>query len=815
MLLKVSPSQQYAYVFADKFILSFDIINNRIDQLINNSNWFMSSPMIPHALDVTDSWAISIGFLLTPFPKLVPLYTAMLFNLHPFHYMSTAYLNHSNVLKLHDATDYNQANDMSVAISATRKMVIVGLPLLDRVFLFNIRSSNSTDGNLQLSLIRIDQSSQRSIGFGRAVAWLNNETVAISVFNVPDRSWSKSEVWVFDVNSPFNIPLFVFPNNQQRIPMSSSPLFLHMLSWSGNLYLLTDQARAILVLSRAPGLCSVGTENPYRTLVFKEAPCVAGTYRNFSSAGPCFVCPPQTKNPMDHPCFQCSPCLPTAFCPMGSVDDTLSLDTYPSYTQTFTYPDSPDMNNYDDILVQNMFSIGRSARCLIIAPGFWTILAIIFCLIIWLIMLALKMDKCQKANLRRNQIKNFFRYINIVNDGERWIGGLFSLAISVIFAFVFWFSTDYLKLYPIETSNEMHASCEKTMRNALFDSALQLPLPNPDGRRWSIFEMLDKQPFTMTVDLVNTRASCSDITVQQNRPGVKYLNMPIAENDCILQPDNITRSVSVLLPAHRVNLQLNITGPYFVGGFRLCLRGPRDVDGVNTVHTLDTCQFFWTPNQTLSRVATLSVVLIKVVNQTKPLKVGDQSRYDGRWTLTFGESSLSDGMIYEQDGYYLRYVSQRTTLTFIFSEQPFFLQNNQYPIIRVAELAFHTLLFCTLIIELFAIAYLIIRLICKPIIQLFIHNAHSQKYDISTVENGSSKFLVTSDTVIKIKETELEISPVHINSSEKIEGQCLPTLSTYEHNETFYRHTKQTNVTNPYVDYRLAQLNSKVDTTKF
>ncbi|CAF1174918.1 unnamed protein product, partial [Rotaria sordida] len=144
--------------------------------------------------------------------------------------------------------------------------------------------------------------------------------------------------------------------------------------------------------------------------------------------------------------------------------------------------------------------------------------------------------------------------------------------------------------------------------------------------------------------------------------------MPITEGNCILQPDNITRSVSIILPAHRINVQLSITGPYFVGGFRLCLRGPYCVDGVNTVHKLDLCQFFWTPNQTVSRIATLSVILIKVVNQTNPLKVDDESRYDGRWTLTFEESSLLDDMIYKQDGYYLRYASPRTTLTFTFSE---------------------------------------------------------------------------------------------------------------------------------------------------
>ncbi|CAF3928677.1 unnamed protein product, partial [Rotaria sordida] len=90
----------------------------------------------------------------------------------------------------------------------------------------------------------------------------------------------------------------------------------------------------------------------------------------------------------------------------------------------------------------------------------------------------------------------------------------------------------------------------------------------------------------------------------------------------------------------------------------------------------------------------------------------------GRWAATFAENSLSDEMIYEQDGTYIRYMAPRTILTITFSEQSFFLQNNQKPVVRIAELAFHTLLFCTLIIELFALTFLVLKLISKPFIHL-------------------------------------------------------------------------------------------------
>jgi hypothetical protein len=95
------------------------------------------------------------------------------------------------------------------------------------------------------------------------------------------------------------------------------------------------------------------------------------------------------------------------------------------------------------------------------------------------------------------------------------------------------------------------------------------------------------QPFTMTGNLLNTATDCSNITSQQNNLGV-------------LQSDNATRSLSFLLPAHRTSVQINITGPYFVGGMRLCLNDPDRIDGIHTLQTLDMCQLFSMENETIA-----------------------------------------------------------------------------------------------------------------------------------------------------------------------------------------------------------------------
>ncbi|CAF3812651.1 unnamed protein product [Rotaria sp. Silwood1] len=642
-------------------------------------------------------------------------YKALLITLHPLERIGAVDLTDYYPQNLAVAITYNRPNDMSIAVNTVRQMAIVGVPIHDRVLLLSV-NMNATIEN-RLNLARAIIASPLNIGYGRSVAWINDRTVAISALDVPDRSWSRSEVYVCDVDTDFNKPLFVFPNHQQTLRMVPLPLFLHIISWSGNLLLSTDQLRVFLVPSRQAGFYSAWYENDKSLIfIFSNFPCLAGTFKNESSFGACTVCPPQTKNPGNQPCVSCTPCLPDSFCPMASVDDSVTLYSYPSYSQTFAYPDTPDMNNYDDLLIQNIFYIGKSTRCLITTPMFWTLLAIGLCFIVWLIMILIKKCRCEKVNHHRNTAKQFFKRTDIITEDEQWIGGLLSFATIVLFCFALWFATKYIKLYPIETSSDARDSCDDTLYNALFDNALQLPLSNPDGTRWPIFDMLDEQPFTMTLDLVNTRAYCSNISFQQNRPGVNYLRLPMTA--CILQSDNITQSVSVALLAHRINVQLNITGPYFVGGFRLCLHGPGLIKDFNRLHALDMCQFFSTPNQTLARVATLSVMFIKVVNQTKPLHVGDLSQYDGRWATTFAENALSDEMIYEQDGTYIRYMVPHTILTITFSEQPFFLQNNQKPVVRIAELAFHTLLFCTLVIELFALTFLVLKLISKPFIHL-------------------------------------------------------------------------------------------------
>ncbi|UJR29531.1 hypothetical protein I4U23_010748 [Adineta vaga] len=730
LFLKTDPSQLYMYVFASRHIHIFDPVSSTFTSYVNMTKASLSFHVT--GVDITATYAICVGLYIAPKMPYYSTYAAKLLLLGSMDFLNGITL-HSTLFVTAQAFFYNRNNDISVAVNHRRHLAIIGLPVANTVVLLKINATLPNPDDWNLNIVRNEVGPMHCTGFGRSVVWINDTTVAVVVLIVPNRPWSQSEVWIFDVDKSFQIPLFIFPNNQQNFKYIPSPLFLQILFFSGNLVIVTDDISVLVVPSQPAGYVSThNTEEKGLLFVLESVMCTPGTFKNVSGFGSCTICPPQTKNTGNQTYTVCEPCNNNSFCPLGSVGD-VSFDNYPSYTQTFSYPNSPDMNNYDDLLVQNIFNMNYTKRCLVISPIFWTTIVIILCGIIWLLMALLQVCTSPKAHSRRTKAKQFLKRIDIVNEGERWVGGLFSFAIAVVFAFTIWFATNFLKLYPIEISDVSHISCDSTIRNAVFESALQLPLPNPDGNQWAIFNMLDNQPFIITVDLLNTAANCSDITVQQNRPGINYLLLPVTS--CIRQLDNATLSVTFSLLEHRTNVQLNITGSYFIGGMRLCLRSPGFIEGVHRLETLDMCKLFFTPNETLARMTTLHMVLIKVINETKPLKIGSKTYYNGRWAPTFAENFFSDKSIYEQDGYYLRYISKRTIISITLSEQPFYLQNTQQPIVRRAELAFHTLLFCTLIIELFGMSFLLFRLVILPLIRTL-----RQCYNKKTQNNNMESF---------------------------------------------------------------------------
>ena len=114
---------------------------------------------------------------------------------------------------------------MSISINPHRHITIIGLPVINKVVLLSTNTTSFNYKEWTINLIRTDIYPDKVSGFGRSVAWIDNTTVAIGVLTVPNRPWSQSEVWIFNVDEPFKIPDFVFPNNQQQIILTTNICF--------------------------------------------------------------------------------------------------------------------------------------------------------------------------------------------------------------------------------------------------------------------------------------------------------------------------------------------------------------------------------------------------------------------------------------------------------------------------------------------------------------------------------------------------------------------------------------------------------------
>ena len=93
-----------------------------------------------------------------------------------------------------------------------------------------------------------------------------------------------------------------------------------------------------------------------------------------------------------------------------------------------------------------------------------------------------------------------------------------SFALLVLIVFGFWFGFVYVKQYPIETAGDASFACDTSLRNAKFSSSLQLLALLKTEEERPIFELLDKQNWTLTLDLIQTGFNCKDIAAQVSIP---------------------------------------------------------------------------------------------------------------------------------------------------------------------------------------------------------------------------------------------------------------------------------------------------------
>jgi hypothetical protein len=112
--------------------------------------------------------------------------------------------------------------------------------------------------------------------------------------------------------------------------------------------------------------------------------------------------------------------------------------------------------------------------------------------------------------------------------------------------------------------------------------------------------------------------------------------------------------------------------------------------------------------------------MTKVINRTEGLSSDDPNLYSGIWIPTITVKSLNDRAAYTQRGQYLRYLVSQQIVLLEISETQFFIRNTQEPIARAGEILFHNILFSTVCLELFGLAFLIFKLALLPLTRYFV-----------------------------------------------------------------------------------------------
>lgn len=774
-LIGVDTNGDFAYGFTSSFVFKLDIYANQIVMNFSAEEIWPRQGFIPHGLDVADTWAVVAGYGYTdPFKKnyaalgcFINLTTLISVNCVSL-VSETTFLIPSNVVY------YNDLYELNVAIRGRK--VLVGVQRLETVV---VLESNGTG----LALRRTHRLSYSdALSFARVVDWADDTSIAVLVLNPSQTPWAKSQIFVFDENSVnLTTPVFTFPNNQQIVGTRlSQPSFARFgITAGGNMGILTNNADILIVPVTPPGSTAVWVNTTDRVFVFyyESKFCIGGTYKNRTSLGPCQICPPHTRNPgnLGVPVLRCLSCLnssQTTLCPLASLSE-LERNRVASYSQATAYPESPDTTDIEDILIKNVFQLDTTnRRCLVISPLLWTLVVSGLCMLVLLTMVAIKLSGIQRFNDYRKKVKEIFKHTDIIGEGEMWAGGLATLAIVVLVSFSYWFSASFINRYPIE---DVHGpatfACDDRLINSQFSTGLELlSLPKSNDSQ-PIFDLLDEQKLNLTVELINSGFQCDAISVQENFIGTKHVPLSIecARN----QPDAIT-VVNIPLPRHQTTVQVNMSGPFWVGAVRFCLRGHGKVNGSVALQKLDVCQVYFTENEAIGRATSVPIVFIRNINMTQPLHTSESTKYSGLWMPTFGSVSLSDEPYYVEFGNYLRYTTALTIIQVELDERPFYIKNFQRPIVRTAELIFHGLLFTSLCIELFAFSFLLIKLFLVPLLrslsalgQRCCPSAHRRHEDEQSSNGSNATPLAARHSMYKIEaektmtnETDLDVSRV-------------------------------------------------------
>ncbi len=318
----------------------------------------------------------------------------------------------------------------------------------------------------------------------------------------------------------------IFPNIQQTLSSTFGPIFIAaIVTVNDTVAILDSQGNYYIILPSPPGAYSHSSSGTSSS----SSLCISGTYSLEANFLPCTLCPPGTTTNGLIGQYSCVSCTSDAFCPLGSSFGNINTSSYllQSVNQLRAYPVSPQSIRFDNILIENMFTIHSSlpSRCLVVSPLFWAIIVISFGLLVRMIMFIFKRYVTNPLGRKtEQQLKRFLKKTDLIGEGGMVIGGLFSFTVIVLVIFAYSFSNSYLYRYPIDSvSGDAHLACDTILTNAQFSTGLMASGIPPSDDMAPIFTMLDDQTFTLYIDFINVVFNCTDISATQ----IKDINLPM------------------------------------------------------------------------------------------------------------------------------------------------------------------------------------------------------------------------------------------------------------------------------------------------
>ncbi|CAF3354363.1 unnamed protein product, partial [Rotaria sp. Silwood2] len=487
--------------------------------------------------------------------------------------------------------------------------VLVGVPYLNTVFHFTV------SGGGRILTLSDQKDNGNSVGFGKGVAWLASDQAAIlaNKYTSTFSTWVSSQIWLYTQLPSTGLAstlTAIIPNSQQPLPSTINSQFLNILSTPSSLAVLDVSGGILFLISTEPGYyastdTSLGSTSITMPVISTTQNCLGGMMKNDNGVHPCSLCSTGSRSGVGS--INCTVCNAAAFCPLGAVAE-VALSNLEVTSQAYSYKENPDTTSFDDILLANVFKIGSDSRCVGISPLFWALIVLIPVIAVGATLLTCQIYYRDSHHSRHiKAIQRCFKRTDVIGEGDMWIGGLMTIVLVALCIQVYVFSTAFLNQYPSEKVSDSTFACDVTLRNALFETSLRsLAIPRSDEEQ-KMFDLLDSQPWTIRVYLINTFINCSSISAYQI---VGTSSIPITSLSCTSANSIITLSLLLSSDTETIALTINDIRP--IGAISVGATAPANDTENTALKALNFMQTFYSTSQTLAQSVLISLTITKV-----------------------------------------------------------------------------------------------------------------------------------------------------------------------------------------------------------